>query len=241
MSTRTDYRERTATPRLASYVECFWSHSSSPAASRVLPDTCIDLVFSRSTGLQLVGSMTRALVIKSSGDPTIGVRIRAGAARSLIGLPVQAMRDQALSVCDVWGKRGRVLEEQLRNAVSVREGRQILESALIPALPLSPSQSAIAYLAANGGCVRLEGVTHSTGLGARQFRRRCLEETGLSPKHLARIGRFRHACLRIAQSDCVNWADLALDCAYYDQAHLINEFREFSGLTPTAYLHGLKP
>lgn len=240
MSQRADYRERAPTPRLRQYVECFWSSSSSPAASRVLPDTCMDLVFSRSTGLRLVGSMTRALVVESSDDSIIGVRLRAGAARSLIGLPVKTMRDELLPACDVWGKRGRVLEEQLRDAMSIREAMQILESALVPAVPLSPSQKAVAYLAANGGRVRLDSVTDSTGLGARQFRRCCLEETGLSPKYLARISRFREACSRIAQSKRVDWPGVALDSGYYDQAHLINEFHEFSGLTPVAYWRELK-
>jgi len=240
MPLRTDYRERAPIPRLAAYVECFWWHRSLPVAARVLPDTCIDLIFTRATGLQLVGSMTRALVVESSIDPTIGIRVRAGAARSLLNLPVQMMRDEVLSVRNVWGERGRVLEEQLRNAVSLRESMQILESALAPTLPLSPQQNAIAYLAASGGRVCLDSVTHSTGLGLRQFRRRCLEETGLSPKHLARIGRFRHACSRIAQREHVDWPDLALDCGYYDQAHFINEFHEFSDLTPTAYWHELQ-
>ena len=111
----------------------------------------------------------------------------------------------------------------------------LLERALVPVFPLSPSHNAIAHLAANGGRVRLDSLTDSTGLGPRQFRRRCLEETGLSPKHLARIGRFRDACSRMTPSQAVDWAGLALDCGYYDQAHLINEFHEFSGLRPTAY------
>src|SRR5581483_6546682 len=80
-------------------------------------------------------------------------------------------------------------------------------------------------------------LTRATGLGVRQLRRRCIEETGLSPKHLARVGRFRDVCSRIATDESANWADLACESGYYDQAHLINEFREFSGLTPAAYRH----
>ena len=58
----------------------------------------------------------------------------------------------------------------------------------------------------------------------------CLSETGLTPKFLARVLRFRHVLSRV--ETCASFADLALDCGYYDQAHCINEFREFAGRTP---------
>jgi AraC-like DNA-binding protein len=68
------------------------------------------------------------------------------------------------------------------------------------------------------------------------------QEVGLTPKHFARVRRF----LRVVQAtrpqrtgqtqQRVNWARLAVDCGYYDQAHLINEFHAFAGVSPSAYL-----
>jgi AraC-like DNA-binding protein len=138
-------------------------------------------------------------------------------------------------VRELIGKRGHVLEQSLHDAGSVQERMRLIESWLTPVHALSAVQNGIAHLAANGGSVRLDEIARMAGLSSRHFRRRCLEETGLTPKQLARIGRFRRTCLHVAQSDRLQWADLACECGYYDQAHLINEFRQFSGVTPDAY------
>jgi len=88
-------------------------------------------------------------------------------------------------------------------------------------------------MAERHGCVSIDEVADQCGLSARQFRRICLAQTGLTPKFLARILRFRHALAQVHAHPCA-FAHMALDCGYYDQAHLINEFRELSGRTPAA-------
>ena len=50
-----------------------------------------------------------------------------------------------------------------------------------------------------------------------------------------RVPRFQRALTRAYQAGDVDWSQVALDCGYFDQAHLIHDFRSFSGLTPTAY------
>lgn len=236
MPAQTHYRERQTAARLAAYAECLWTHTPSGVATRVLPDTCVDLVFSRATGLQLVGSMTRAFEVKPSREFVLGIRLRAGAARSLLGAPVRELRDQLVPF-----QSGRAIEQRLNDAKSSDGALRVLESALQPRHTLSPVQLALGHLAANSGCVRIDDVARSAGLSLRQFRRHCIEETGLTPKHLARIGRFRRACARIVTGRWINWADLAAECGCYDQAHLIHEFTEFSGLTPCAYQLARQP
>ena len=230
MRARSDYREKKPAPHLAAYVECLWMHGSSPVSVRVVPDTCVDLIFSREAGLQLVGSMTRPLHIPPAVGALIGFRLRAGAARALIGMPLHGLCDQMES----FEPEG-TLGQRLHDAESTDEAMLILEAALQPRESLSGLQVAISHLAANGGHVRVDEIAQCTGLSSRQFRRRCIEETGLSPKRLARIGRFRRASSRMAASRRIAWADLAAEYGYYDQAHLIHEFTEFSGLTPAAY------
>ena len=62
-----------------------------------------------------------------------------------------------------------------------------------------------------------------------------LKIRGLTPKRLARVIRFRHALAQAQRSRTVDWAQLALECGYFDQAHFINEFRELAGTTPAEY------
>ena len=72
------------------------------------------------------------------------------------------------------------------------------------------------------------------GLSSRQFERRFRNVVGIPPKLFSRMQRFQ----RVFQTmeDRANWVDAAVSCGYYDQAHLIRDFRQFSGTTPTALL-----
>jgi AraC-like DNA-binding protein len=55
----------------------------------------------------------------------------------------------------------------------------------------------------------------------------------MSPKHFARIRRFQRV-FHAMEEDSAGWADAAADCGYYDQAHLIRDFQEFTGTTPVS-------
>ncbi|HEY6987374.1 MAG TPA: AraC family transcriptional regulator [Bryobacteraceae bacterium] len=92
-------------------------------------------------------------------------------------------------------------------------------------------QQAIGLLERTGGRLPFDALASQCGLSVRQFRRRCVEESGLSPKLLARILRFRHAWQR-AEAETGEQAGLAAECGYSDQSHMIAEFRRFSGRTP---------
>ena len=83
----------------------------------------------------------------------------------------------------------------------------------------------------------MDEVARQCGISPRQSRRTFLEQTGLGPKFLARVLRFRHAVAQASRAGG-DFAGLALDCGYYDQAHLIRDFREFAGRTPAAYAAG---
>ncbi len=61
------------------------------------------------------------------------------------------------------------------------------------------------------------------------------EEVGLAPKTWLRVQRFQRAVQQLYAGVDVRWAELALDCGYYDQAHFANEFRAFSGVDATTY------
>jgi AraC-like DNA-binding protein len=102
-----------------------------------------------------------------------------------------------------------------------------------PAHAPNAVQRTIAALADTHGLADLDFFSRAASLSPRQFRRRCLEESGLTPKHLCRILRFRRA-LNLASRHKQDWADIAAETGYFDQAHLIRDFREFTGQTPMA-------
>jgi AraC-like DNA-binding protein len=90
----------------------------------------------------------------------------------------------------------------------------------------------IARIVAGGGEDRVGPLTRVTRLSERQLRRRFEAAVGLGPKHLARIVRLRAAMERAAATPAATWARIAADAGYYDQAHMIAEFRALTGRTP---------
>ena len=80
---------------------------------------------------------------------------------------------------------------------------------------------------------RLDSVASHLGLSARQLQRLFQAHVGLEPKIFARIARFQRA-LHAGRTTGFNWTRIAQDCGYYDQAHLIADFKEFSGAAPAA-------
>src|SRR6185312_6305295 len=93
-----------------------------------------------------------------------------------------------------------------------------------------------ALLAFRTGRRRIGDVVDETGLSPRRFIRLFSDEVGLTPKAFCRIRRFQKAVERLHGATAVDWADTAVVCGYYDQAHMIHEFQAFAGLNPTAYL-----
>jgi AraC-like DNA-binding protein len=238
------YQELPPSPRFAAHVECFWSHrAEEPIPSfRVLPDGCSDIIFERpggrrGRGLIVVGAMTTAHSFPLPPRQfTFGVRFRPAMAARFLRIPAPEIVDDAIALADAWGAaRTRRLLEQLGESNSPAEIIRRLEAALPPPQALDPIEKAIAWLVENRGQLTVEDIADASSLSPRQFRRICLQRTGLTPKRLARILRFRHATSHAQPARAGGWADIALECGYYDQAHLINEFREFSGLPPAEF------
>jgi AraC-like DNA-binding protein len=199
----------------------------------VLPDGCGDIVYSPANGLQVVGAMTQARKFTlAAGEPQLGVRFRPGMGSGLVRVPGSKTTDQLLALDDVWGAQGRRLCEQVAAAKSPQQGFALLEAQLIDPAEPGVVQQIAAYIVDHSGQVRVEDLAFQAGMSARQLRRLFIERVGLTPKHLCRVIRFRHSLVKMRDTQRGDWTDVALDCGYYDQAHFINEFREFSGYSP---------
>ena len=161
--------------------------------------------------------------------------------RSFVRNSALEFTDKVVPLPDVWGAHARTLQTRMEDASTPQQMLTLLRSALVPRMAVSPAQRAIQSLASGAGTIPLVQIGRQAGLSERQLRRRCLEETGITPKRLARISRFRRTCASIDSQAKLDWASLALECGYYDQAHLINDFNEFSGCTPGDYLRQRSP
>lgn len=229
-----EYREIAAPPDRAQMVECIWTMRTGAGEPpyRVTPDGCADILFTRCGSeirLEAVGPMTvyRDFALPA-GASLLGIRLRPGMWSRHFGIPGDRLTDVILPLEDLWGSRARELAERLAGLGSLEQAPPLLCPG--PS-EFSPAQRAISWLQARHGCVPVDKLAFAAGLSPRQFRRVCLELTGLTPKFLARVLRFRRA-LAATHAGRVDCASIAADCGYYDQPHLIRDFREFAGRTP---------
>jgi len=229
------YREYAPPERLRPYVECFWSIEAEESipAYPVLPDGCVDIVFAPDRGLDIVGTMTHARNFAIDTDaPQVGVRFRPGMALGFVRAPGSQTTDRLVPLAETWGAKGRELQATMNDAEPGERRIALLEAQLVD--PSSPGvvQKVAAHIVANHGQVRVDDLAFDAGMSARQLRRVFVEQLGLSPKHFCRVIRFQHSLVRMRDAERGDFTQVALDSGYYDQAHFINEFREFSGFSP---------
>jgi len=252
------YCEQPPAASLAHWVECVWLLQSESAVNgyRVPPDGCLDIVYDRQHGLRAIGTMTQEQRFDfSEGVCMAGIRFRPGMAGTFLGVSPAELTDGSAPLEELWDRRAHELKVKVEDARSIQDAMRILLNNLpMPDPAPNPVQKAIEAIAAANGNANLDSVARQANLSPRQFRRRCLEESGLGPKHLCRVLRFRHAC-RIARAvgqlnmgqlnmgqlnmnrlntGRLNWSAIALEAEYFDQAHFIRDFRHFTGLTPMA-------
>jgi AraC-like DNA-binding protein len=235
------YREIAPAPDLAPFVECFWSSEiESDGSRRILPDGCVDLLFfSRGRQIvdaQVVGAMTRFRdVALRSCEAILGVRFHPGMAGVCLPCEIPSLNDRSVPLEDVIGRVARSLVNDLGPCSSVEDRIDRLGPRLLRRPKISEVQHAIGELVRNRGHLSVAEFADAAGVGDRQLRRSCQKHAGLGPKQLARILRFRHASAAL-RGGVANLAGLALDCGYYDQAHLIRDFRALAGTSPLKYL-----
>jgi AraC-like DNA-binding protein len=219
-------------------VECIWSlESQTPVAGhRVAPDGCLDFLYERGGAFRVIGTMT---LLQHFDLPSraflIGIRFRPGMARPFLGVPAAKFTDGSIPLADLWPHRTREWTDRLDSAKSAGDARQIMLSGLpVPFENPNPVQRAVESIAAAHGSADLQRVAEHANLSPRQFRRRVLEESGLTPKLLSRVLRFRHASRLALVAERPDWSAIAAEAEYFDQAHLIHDFRSFTGRTPVA-------
>jgi AraC-like DNA-binding protein len=229
------YSEQAPMASYSRWVECGWFLQTATAVTghRVPPDGGVDIVYDPDQGLRAVGTMTVEQRFEFPKDACLtGVRFRPGMAGCFLGISPAELTDSSVPLEALWSKGAPELKQRLDDARSIRDAMGILLGSLPePAAP-NPVQQAIGAIAAAGGNADLDDMARQANLSPRQFRRRCLEESGLTPKRLCRVLRFRRVCRIAGILHQPNWSAIALETGYFDQAHLIRDFHEFTGLAP---------
>jgi AraC-like DNA-binding protein len=169
----------------------------------------------------------------------VGVHFKPGGAFPFLGVPAGELHNLDVSLDALWGARAGELREQVLAAATPDAKLITVERALMRTARSFVRHPAVAFALRafqNAPPSPIADVTRAVGMSERRFIDRFRAEVGLTPKLYCRVRRFQGVVTRVQRAREVDWADLALSLGYFDQAHFINDFREFSGLTPTAYL-----
>jgi AraC-like DNA-binding protein len=259
------YGELKPTPALQPFVECFWTLEGDGSTGlsppeRILPDGCVELILNfgdrffqhgenNQRELQprhfLVGQMSGPILISPAGRvELLGIRFQPGGTRAFLDLPAHEFTDRVVEL----GSLSRKFERELLKACASQTtlARRIAAAGGFLAGQLNKTRhdSHLLALAANiidyRGLVSVDELASAAGISNRQLERRFLREVGIGPKLLARIVRFQQIFRAVDQSSSA-WVDVALACGYYDQAHLIRDFKQFARQTPAVLLASQSP
>lgn len=250
------YREFPPSGAAASFVKCYWAledFAPSQEVQRIVPDGRPELILNFGQPFQsfqqgrwqsqpeffVAGQITSPLLLQPNGPARIiGVRFHPHGAGQLLRMPMPEFNDSVVSLEDISRPLMRQLDP-MRELRSLPE--QVAELDLIlqrfageQDLRLS---HAVRRFERTNGLFSIDAAANEIGLRRRQFERRFRQQTGISPKLFCRMQRFQQV-FHATDAAEPDWADAAFHAGYYDQAHLIRDFREFVGKTPTALLNG---
>jgi len=171
----------------------------------------------------------------------IGFMFKPGALHRLIGIPMTQLLDHALDGSSLWPVAIRQLEAQMTATsdclamVAYAEGflkKQYAQSA-VSTLPID---AVLKTMLRTTSPPSIDELAAMACLSTRQFDRKFYERIGMSPKQFMRIARFSTAFRMKERCPDADWLTIALQCGYYDFQHLLRDFKEFAGTTPSLFL-----
>jgi AraC-like DNA-binding protein len=233
-----------------------------PAEHRGMPSPYLTVIFTLDEPLEvarhadpqqpadsydaLIGGLhsSPALVVHDGAQSGIQLEMSPLAARPLLGVPAGELASLDAHAGDVLGRLATDLHDRVRGARDWQDRFRILDAVLGAALDEeraapTPVQQAWTLLLRSGGTAAVADVAREVGWSERRLSAQFTAEIGLTPKLAARVIRFhraRHVLLRNVRAGRPDIAGVAAACGYFDQAHLVRDWQQFTGLAPTAWI-----
>jgi AraC-like DNA-binding protein len=247
---------------LCEFVEDFWlyqGYAGEHARERILPSGTVEVVVNlnedelriygphqqdacrRYSGTVISGPYARAFMSDAAEETSImGVHFRPGGAFPILGIPGGELTNIHLDLTAVWGQAAADLREQLIRLAQPTKRFQLLERNILERLcglgtRHSAVRPALDMLIRTNGQAKTRDIAKAVDLSQARLIKVFTSEVGLRPKLFGRVQRFQHAVGLARNAPIIDWAQIATDCGYFDQSHLIRDFVEFSGVSPADY------
>jgi AraC-like DNA-binding protein len=257
------FLERIPAAPLAPFIRALWyaqvSHTPHDR-ERILPTGCVQVILNlardyildcpehhpdirRSPALVVGARSVYEIVDTSDMADLIGIVFSPGGFTPFVSEAAHHFSNQTVPLDSIWGADTDRLRDRLREIESPQSRLLFLEqflaarfAARLDQAPRLPQiKFALRWFADNPNIASVGETARQIGWSERRFSQVFREEVGLSPKVWCRVQRFQRAVRQLHAGVDMRWAELALDCGYYDQSHFANEFRAFSGVDATTY------
>lgn len=249
-------------PDLQALVKCHWTLEV-PAEfeapkQRIISDGCLEMAFVLGDDIKRYTSETtfilqpRAMVIGQIIEPffiqptghvnTFAIRFYPYGFANFITTPIKDLSDRETPLALLFGdKVAKELEQKIVQASDTKERIAIIEAFLLDALKSKATvdkivKATIDALVSTGGNTSVNNILKGDLSKRRQLERKFAKQIGLSPKQLGKVIRLQAALKMLLSKKSEKLSNIAYESEYYDQAHFIRDFKEFTGTNPTAFL-----
>jgi AraC-like DNA-binding protein len=230
---------------LGVFVEHYWVvewdlKGHEPYVQEVLPHPCVHLTV-EGDGSRVNGVMTKKFSYRLAGEGRVlGVRFKPGAFYPFWGSPISELTDASVGVGEAFGAEGEAFERAVLGAETDGEMVEVAEAFIRERLPEPDADADLAgkivgCMVADRELTGVDEVAERFGLGKRKLQRIFHRHVGVSPKWVILRARVHDVTDRLADGGAANWAELALDLGYFDQAHFVRDFKALVGVAPATY------
>jgi AraC-like DNA-binding protein len=250
-------------PPLSQFVENLWlveGHTADYTREKILPDGAIELIidldsepkaifdaetsayFRTVKNAWISGERTRYLIIGAARNQSmVGIRFRPGGAYPFFNFPISELSESVTELDLIWGRLVNEIRDELMAVEPIEQRLPRLESFLMRQArrSLEPNRLmtfAIHQLQHSPQFLAIRDLANTIGITQKHLISQFEKVVGLRPKTFARVCKFQKVVNLLERQKEFEWAAVASDCGYYDQAHFIHEFQAFSGINPSAYL-----
>jgi AraC-like DNA-binding protein len=245
---------------LATLVKCYWTLESpkekTPVKNTIVPDGCMKMIFHygdlykryTSNGDSvtlprcfLIGQLTHPLEVEPTGPTgTFFICFHPYGFLPFATIPIKEMENTAVTLDKLFGTDGEEFGQKILEAKSTAERIRLSEDFLLNRLTDvdtidSIVRSTVDIILTCNGHLSVDQLSKQTNINRRQLVRKFSSAIGLSPKQLSKTIRLQGALKVLLNTEINNLVDLAYEGEYYDQAHFIKDFKEFTGLTPKEF------
>lgn len=247
-------------PLLSQYIKYYWvlkTYEVEPVIVQTIPSGCVHLVFHRGENLNIQSKglqpknfirgqfSTYGSLISGGNIDMIAVIFHPLGLNPFVQCSMSEIYNHYIDIEDLEDielnhlKRSISTEQEVETCIRLVEG--FLMQRLVDADNNYKRTQHTIHQIINQPQIEVNTLAESACLGYRQFKRVFTNQVGMSPKEYYRVVRFQRALYLLQNHPGMEFVDLAYSCGFYDPSHLVKDFKELSGCSPTQYLFSHSP